>query len=211
MIKYILSLALLLICSFTKAQTDLESILKTAPNGAIVNYLTQNDWLDCIDYHAAGMLDNGATSSLGGKVVLTDISSAFAQLRIGDAMELQIGLINNTSELQDSAYVICMVKTFTVDSCKYSRVEIRDAKWQKMDTGKYLDIPEWTSLFCKPDTMTVEEFNEILLLPVSHLVCAELDKADNSINFMASNTSLNAEERKRVASISIKRNVKLKL
>lgn len=210
MIKYILSLALLFVCDFTKAQTDLESILKTAPNGAVVDYLTQNDWLDCIDYHAAGMFDNGATSAFGAKVVLTEISSAFAQLRIGDAMTLQLGLINPT-EAQDSSYVICMVKTFSIDSCQYSRVELRDAKWQKLDIRKHLDIPEWKSLFSKPDTMTIEEYNEILLLPVSHLLCAELDRTDNSINFMASNTSLNAEERKRVASISVKRNVKLKL
>lgn len=197
-------------CGLCKAQNDLETILKNAPNGVILDYLTQNDWLDCMDYHAAGMLSEGATSALSGKVVLNEITPTFAQLSVGESMSVQIGLLRPTQE-QDSTYLICMIKTFSIDSCLYSRVELRDAKWQKLNVRKYLDIPEWNTLFCKPDTMSAEEYKEIMLLPVSHLMYAELDKSDNSVNFMATNTSLNADERKRVASILIKKKVKWKI
>lgn len=194
-------------CCAINAQVTMEQVLRNAPDGAVVDYMKQNDWLDCIDYHEAGMLENGATDALDSKIVLKDLKPNYAEIKIGDALVMQLGLLDSQND-EDSTFMICMVKTFCIDSCLYSRIEIRDSMWKSKETKHFVELPEWISLFSKPDTMSVEEYNRILLLPLNRMYCIEMEKDGNTLYVSPSNTTLNAEERKQFESILLKRNVK---
>lgn len=106
--------------------------------------LSEYNRLDMIDFMVSGM-EAEVSNNLDGTSVMTQLTDSFLSIRMSDAVEVEMRLLNyegvhKASELKadsalslafESGLVICVVTTYGEEAAE-SRVEFFNVGWQKM-------------------------------------------------------------------------------
>lgn len=111
---------------------------------SLLPVLSEYNRLDMIDFMASGM-EAEVSNNLDGTSVMTQLTDSFLSIRMSDAVEVEMRLLNyegvhKASELKadsalslafESGLVICVVTTYGEEAAE-SRVEFFNVGWQKM-------------------------------------------------------------------------------
>ena len=143
---------------------------------------------------------------LEGTTVLDTLTSDFMAVHISGASTMQIRRLAYKDDT-----IFCVVRTY-MGPVADSNVSLYDKTWAPMDMkhiydGKCIKCVK-KSLVEKPDTMTLQRFEEVRAMLDPMLVRATLSAADATITFTGSVDMLNNEEKKAVGAIFVKKTFK---
>jgi len=135
-----------------------------------------------------------AKSLLGSDCVLDTITSNYLQLSTSKAALVQMRLLPQT----EGDSILCVVKTFSATE-KESDVRFYDEGWRELDrnrmfAGVNLDTMA-SNLMAKPDTMSMERYQELVAMVEPKMCSAQLDSRENTIVFQFSLPLVSDEEK----------------
>ena len=86
-----------------------------------------------------------------------------------------------------------MLTTYGVKS-RESKVEFYSSKWNKLDIASPITGLDFKQFLSRPDTMSIEKYNEIINNPEEYIYSASLSSTDESMTINASTTILMKEQ-----------------
>lgn len=101
--------------------------------------LTQNNRLDCIDFLAAAMKAE-VRNSLGGKSELETLTDQYARLRVSDALEIEMRLLDVEEPVDSCGKIVCLVQTFGT-GMRESTIDFYSLAWRHLPTADYICLP----------------------------------------------------------------------
>lgn len=140
---------------------------------------------------------------LEGTTVLDTLTSDFMAVRLSEASTMQIRRLAYKSDT-----IFCVVRTY-MGPVADSRVSLYDKTWTSMNMkhifdGKCIKCVK-KSLVERPDTMTLQRFEEVKAMLDPMFVKATLSADDATITFTGAVDMLNNEEKKAVNAIFAKK------
>lgn len=191
--KILLIAFLCISCLYAKAQTTTATdVFKQMPEN-MLPYLTENNKLDMIDFVNANMKSE-VTNRFGGNTQMLKLDSTYLKIQLNPAVMLELKLLKPSAQLKDLAeWVVCMLTTYGVKS-RESKVEFYSSKWNKLDIASPITGIDFKQFLSRPDTMSIEKYNEIINNPEEYIYSASLSSTDESMTINASTTILMKEQ-----------------
>lgn len=191
--KILLIAFLCISCLYAKAQTTTATdVFKQMPEN-MLPYLTENNKLDMIDFVNANMKSE-VTNRFGGNTQMLKLDSTYLKIQLNPAVMLELKLLKPSAQLKDSAeWVVCMLTTYGVKS-RESKVEFYSSKWNTLDIASPITGLDFKQFLSRPDTMSIEKYNEIINNPEEYIYSASLSSTDESMTINASTTILMKEQ-----------------
>lgn len=162
---------------------------------SIFPYLSHNNRLDMIDFRESGMkavIDN----SLGGKSTLDTLTADYLHLSLNEATTVEMKLVESDRLLDDTTKtIVCLSTTF---SGMESNMEFYTSKWHKLP----ININSYRQgLTARPDTMSIDTYNDLLRLASGYCVVAKLSPSSEDIELTPTFPYANEEEKDKLSSI----------
>lgn len=197
----ILSICVLLMISLSLSAQKIcmADVFAQMPD-SILSYISKNNRLDMIDFMKAEMKAE-VTNKLEGKTTMLQLDSTYLKIQLNPAVLLEMKLLKPSFALPDSAsMVVCMINTFGTNGSE-SKIEFYSSKWHKLHLEDPLMSIEQKDFLVRPDTMSIERFNDAVSQPDAYLFSASLSKDDESLTLTPSTTLLITEKQKIVNSL----------
>ena len=126
-----LSLLLALSISGMAEDVQIRDVFRQMPD-SILPTLSVNNRLDMIDFMDSHMKAE-VTNLLEGKSEMTALGEDSITIRVSDALNISILLLNTTELIDDSNQVVCLVQTYGTDSLSLnSKIEFFTIQWKKL-------------------------------------------------------------------------------
>lgn len=126
-----LSLLLALSISGMAEDVQIRDVFRQMPD-SILPTLSVNNRLDMIDFMDSHMKAE-VTNLLEGKSEMTALGEDRLTIRVSDALNISILLLNTTEMIDSCNQVVCLVQTYGTDSlCLNSKIEFYTIQWQKL-------------------------------------------------------------------------------
>ena len=126
-----LSLLLALSISGMAENVQIRDVFRQMPD-SILPTLSVNNRLDMIDFMDSHMKAE-VTNLLEGKSEMTALGEDSITIRVSDALNISILLLNTTELIDDSNQVVCLVQTYGTDSLSLnSKIEFFTIQWKKL-------------------------------------------------------------------------------
>lgn len=113
------------------AQTNIREVLKTIPQ-QLFPYMTENNYLDMIDFADSGM-EAIVTNSLGGKSCLEKLTDNSAHIQLNEASHIDVVLLDAEFITDSTKQVIGIVHTCGSDF-KEIRIQFFTSAWTTLKT-----------------------------------------------------------------------------
>ena len=126
-----MSLLLALSISGMAENVQIRDVFRQMPD-SILPTLSVNNRLDMIDFMDSHMKAE-VTNLLEGKSEMTALGEDSITIRVSDALNISILLLNTTELIDDSNQVVCLVQTYGTDSLSLnSKIEFFTIQWKKL-------------------------------------------------------------------------------
>lgn len=151
---------------------------------SLLPYLSHNNKLDLVDFIDSGM-DAEVSNSFDEQVKLTKLTSDYLQLQPSEASSIEMKLLPYTGTTPDStSNVVCVVTTLGKQP-QASIVRFYTSSWTPMDIQD--PIAGYGNLLIeKPDTMDIEQFDELRQAVSPLTVSASLSETEETITMKVS-------------------------
>ncbi len=182
------------------AQRTMRDFIISMPD-SLVEYLNKTKRTEMVDFYDMGV--KAETSNLlQGATVLDSLTKDFADISLNKSVRMQLALL---PRLNDDS-LICMVQTFMGEAPE-SEVAFFDTQWQHVDADGLLEKVPSSMLLHRPDTMTVERYEQLVRLLDPVMVAADVSP-DKSITFSLSMPMTTKEEREELKSVILQKKLK---
>lgn len=163
----ITSTAIIALCSFASANAQsLQEMFINTPDSILpyVTHLDREALIKVYDTHkdTCSVMD----VSFGARVSLTRVSADQIEVNTSKAMTFQYGMLPSGNDS-----ILCLIRTYKAPEAE-STVQLYTRKWQFLGELIFNNKAQ----FAKPDTMTIERFEEIKKMQEVPLVKAEFSK-----------------------------------
>lgn len=194
-----LILAIAMCCGLTiHAQRLMKDLWMSMPD-SLVEYLDANKRREMVDFYAMGVRAE-VSNLLDGMSVMDTLTARHAAVTLSESSRLSVALLPKTSG--DS--LLCMVGTF-LGPQPDSKVSFFDTSWQSVPSDGLLPVLQPTMFLQRPDTMTSDEYEKLVVLVDPVMISASLLPEDNAIVFRLSTPLLSKSDRERLDAILVER------
>ena len=194
-------------CVGLHAQKMMSEVWVNMPD-SLMKYLNWDKRKDLTAYYQMGV-EATIPSLLDEESRLMKLTENYVSLRLNKSATMQMGLLCTS----DNDSLICMVRTYIGGTeeeggAAESVVSFYDMLWQKIDTARLLIPVEGAELVHKPDTMSEEEYNQLIKLANPKMVAVEMDEEDFSLTYRLTVPMLSEKEREQLKSVFLQRKLK---
>ena len=199
--KFFLSFFALLATVVACAQQDMAQLWITMPD-SIVRYLNQQQRTELVDFYNMGVKAETA-NLLYGTTTLDTLSTNYADIRLSESSRMQIQIL----EQFNGDSVICVATTFFGEEPE-TELSFYSSQWVPCDKEIFIDSIPYTELMAKPDTMSLETYNQLASLIDPIMLKADIIPNDFAIEFSLSTPLLRKEEKNQVRPVLKSKKVK---
>lgn len=189
---------LLLLLAFVSSQMAFSQSIKEVwlnmPD-SLFPYLNRSLREDCFTFKSKG-LDLETDNLLKEKTAIDTCANDYMAVRLSKSASLQMRLLPYAKG--DS--VVCVAVSYHIPETD-SQVSLYTKDWIKMSEISF-DIGQLVS---RPDTMGVDEYEDLLKLLDPYLVSASVSPSENSLEVCVSAASVSEEEKEKLKTILKKR------
>ena len=182
------------------AQRKMRDFIKTMPD-SLVPYLNTTKRTELVDFYEM-RADAVTNNLLMENTVLDSLTAIYADIRLNESSRMQLGLL--TQENGDT--LICVLRTYLGEAPE-TTIAFYDEMWRLRDASLYLSPVDTTSLMQRPDTMTVERYEQLVRLVDPVMVAAEMLPSVKSLTFSLSIPLLSEADKKELKTILVQRNL----
>ena len=177
--------------------TSVKDVWVSMPD-SIAPYLNQKLRLECADLYEMGAKAE-VQNLLKGTSKIDTLSANYLQAQLSDACQLQLCILPRT----EGDSLICMIKTFAGPE-KESSVQMYSMQWKLLQTMSF----SFDTFVHKPDTMSVQRYEELLASVDHYFFEAKLDPQTQCL-FVNINTAWNfTDEDKALRTLFLQRKYK---
>ena len=156
-----LSLLLALSISGMAENVQIRDVFRQMPD-SILPTLSVNNRLDMIDFMDSHMKAE-VTNLLEGKSEMTALGEDSITIRVSDALNISILLLNTTELIDESNQVVCLVQTYGTDFLSLnSKIEFYTIQWQKLSHMPQLSETDKLRI-SSLDKKTILNFMDVIL------------------------------------------------
>ena len=183
------------------AQRQMKDFILTMPD-SLVKYLNTTKRTEMVDFYFMGVKAE-TFNLLSEGTVLDSLTANHADIRLNESARMQLHLLPR----ENGDTVVCMVRTFLGEAPE-STFAFYDSNWKSLERKGFLPEVDPMSLIHRPDTMTVERYEELLRLVDPLMVAAEITPADGALTFSLSTPMTTKKEREALQDILVQRKLK---
>ena len=183
------------------AQRQMKDFILTMPD-SLVKYLNTTKRTEMVDFYFMGVKAE-TFNLLSEGTVLDSLTANHADIRLNESARMQLHLLPR----ENGDTVVCMVRTFLGEAPE-STFAFYDSNWKSLERKGFLPEVDPMSLIHRPDTMTVERYEELLRLVDPLMVAAEVTPADGALTFSLSTPMTTKKEREALQDILVQRKLK---
>ena len=183
------------------AQRQMKDFILTMPD-SLVKYLNSTKRTEMVDFYFMGVKAE-TFNLLSEGTVLDSLTADHADIRLNESARMQLHLLPR----ENGDTVVCMVRTFLGEAPE-STFAFYDSNWKSLERKGFLPEVDPMSLIHRPDTMTVERYEELLRLVDPLMVAAEITPADGALTFSLSTPMTTKKEREALQDILVQRKLK---
>lgn len=121
------------------AQTTMREVIKQMPD-TIVPYLTENNWLDFMDFIDSGMKAE-VSNALGGRSEMLKLTDQYASIALNEASTLQLRLFDTMAPVDSASQIVCLVQTYGT-AIRESKITFWSTAWRRLSTSDYVVLPD---------------------------------------------------------------------
>lgn len=206
--KIITLVAAIVMMTNAWAQKSMRDVFLSMPD-SISTGLNGGLRKELVDYVGMGA-EAKVRNLFQGTTFLDSINDEYASLRLNGAATMQMRLFRD-SALGDSA--VCVVKTFMAPEAE-SEVRFYSLDWKPKEAPCWMPVLDAGCTVYefaeRPDTMSVERFEELCKMVEPVMVAAELSSEEEYIKFTLSTPLLNSEEEREVKAVLFPKKYSLK-
>jgi len=168
------------------AAQNMHEVFKQMP-ASVYPYLSKTNRLDFLDFMDSKMKAE-VNNDLGTKSEMMELTDDYTDIDLSGSSNLQLKLLP-----LDSIKVICMVTTCYGPEAD-SNIRFYDTKWNPLPI--VVKMPSVDNFFQRPDTMSVQRFNELKKTVEPVMISGRLSSKNNSLTLSLSKPLLNKDEKK---------------
>lgn len=182
------SLFLLLLCfagilHVGAQQVSMRDVFSHMPD-SLLPYLSQNNRLDLIDFAESEMAAE-ITNTFDERVKLSKLTSDYLKLELSKASSVEMRLLPSTELLSDTTKtIVCLVTSFG-ETTPFSTITFYTSKWTPLPLEDPITANK-DKLIVRPDTMSIETFNDLKDAFLPLYVSASLSETGNTLVLKAS-------------------------
>ncbi len=196
-----LTLMLLFTASLSFAQKQMRDYLVSMPD-TMALYLNKTKRTEMVDFYQMGVKAE-TFNLLEGTTTLDSLNATFADVRLSESSRMQLSLLPT---IQGDT-LICVSRTFYGEAPE-SSISFYDSQWRPVaSAGKLPDI-SLAAMMQRPDTMSVERYDELQRLVDPMMLYAELSPEGDSLTFRLSAPMTTKKEKEALNAIFVQRKVK---
>jgi len=169
---------------------------------SLVGYLNTTKRTEMVDFYFMGVKAE-TFNLLSESTVLDSLNAVYADIQLSERSKMQLALL---PRLQGDT-IVCMLRTYLGEAPE-TTFAFYDTNWRKTDAAGLLPVVDPMTLVQRPDTMTLEHYNELLRLIDPMMVAAELAPAGNELVFSLSTPMTSRKEREQLKAILLQRKLK---
>ncbi len=196
-IKYILLLFSLMFSVHISAQSV--SDLWISMSGEMTPYLSLNQKKEMVECYNAGV-DTKVVNQLKGNTLIDTLSVDYAKIVMSESYSLQ--MVRLPQENNDS--IICLVHSYKAPAVQ-SRLEFYDKDWKQIPSESKMPELEFSSMLVRPDTMSVNRFDELVSLLSPELIRVVYNPSLKKLELSVSKPLTTKEEEKNLQSVISKK------
>lgn len=145
---------------------------------SILEVMTKNNRLDCIDFIEHGM-EARVRNRFDGFTQLKAMTLDYLDLQLTAQCQVEMKLL----PAKDSLNYVCMVRTYA-GPVRESVVSLYTSEWQRMPAQEWLaPIPDYAGFWMENDTVDAKEIARLQHLQDMRFVTAELQPDDMRLTF----------------------------
>ena len=182
------------------AQRTMRDFIITMPD-SLVEYLNKTKRTEMVDFYDMGVKAE-TFNLLQGSTVLDSLTNTFADISVNKSQRMQLALL----PLHEADTLICMVNSFLGEAPE-SEVHFFNTQWMPMPSKDFLDEVTASQLMQRPDTMTMERYDELVRFFDPVMIAAVLTP-DSNLIFQLSTPMVTTEEKKQLDAIMLQKKFK---
>ena len=189
--KTLFLITILLSALVVKAQTTtIKEVFKAMPD-SLMPYLSQNNKLDFIDFMESNM-EAKVTNSLNGTSRMDQMNDQFLSLTLNEASKVQMRLLPVSEPVDSMRQIICVVRTLGTKG-QESTVSFYSCSWRPLEQS-IKDLISVDNVLARPESMSVERFQELKTMLLPYMFWAELSEADNTLTMGISDPDITPDD-----------------
>lgn len=194
-------LFLILFAGLLSLQVPAQSARKMwlAMPDSIIPYLNANLRQEFVDF-ADMKVKADVKNLLNGNCEMDTLTNDYVHLTLNLSTTLEMKLLPR--ENGDS--ILCLVRTFSAPS-KESDIRFYDSSWHALASKDRLPDVKPEDFIFRPDTMSVERFDNLRAMIEPYLISAKLSPCDDSMVLSLAAPLVGSTERKAVESILVQK------
>ena len=182
------------------AQRTMRDFIITMPD-SLVEYLNKTKRTEMVDFYDMGVKAE-TFNLLQGSTVLDSLTSTFADISVNKSQRMQLALL----PLHEADTLICMVNSFLGEAPE-SEVHFFNTQWMPLPSKDFLDEVTASQLMQRPDTMTMERYDELVRF-FDPVMIAAVMTPDSNLIFQLSTPMVTTEEKKQLDAIMLQKKFK---
>ena len=192
--RFFLFIMVLLVGHTAMAQR-MRDVFAAMPD-SILEVMTKNNRLDCIDFIEHGM-EARVCNRFDGFTQLKAMTLDYLDLQLTAQCRVEMKLL----PAKDSLNYVCMVRTYA-GPVRESVVSLYTSEWQRMPAQAWLaPIPDYTGFWMENDTVDAKEIARLQHLQDMRFVTAELQPDDMRLTFALQPGEVEREDSIRIAAV----------
>ena len=202
---FLITLFIIMFSAVTDAQTAMRDIWIAMPD-SIVAYFDKGKRTEMVDLYATQMKAE-VKNRLGGTSVMDKLTDDYVCVTLNSCSILQLKKLST-----NDSFIICVIKSFKAPESE-SEIFFFDSQWQPKTEKLGLPVTNDESVLKrdfinKPDTMSQEDFEELLSVFDPLMLSAELSETEPIVTLTLSKPLLTSVEIDKVIAIIKQRKFK---
>ncbi|MBR7065830.1 MAG: DUF3256 family protein [Prevotella sp.] len=193
--------AMLFSATMSFAQKQMKDYWVAMPD-SVVPYLNKTKRTEMVDFYQMGVKAE-TFNLLQGATTLDSLTATFADVTLNPTARIQLSLLPTTG----GDTLICMSRTYYGEAPE-TTVSFYDSQWRPIPSAGLLPtiLPE--SLVQRPDTMTVERYDDLFRLVDPMMTYALMSSGGQELTFILSTPMVTKKEKMALEAILVQRKLK---
>ena len=193
--------AMLFSATMSFAQKQMKDYWVAMPD-SVVPYLNKTKRTEMVDFYQMGVKAE-TFNLLQGATTLDSLTATFADVTLNPTARIQLSLLPTTG----GDTLICMSRTYYGEAPE-TTVSFYDRQWRPIPSAGLLPtiLPE--SLVQRPDTMTVERYDDLFRLVDPMMTYALMSSGGQELTFFLSTPMVTKKEKMALEAILVQRKLK---
>ena len=193
--------AMLFSATMSFAQKQMKDYWVAMPD-SVVPYLNKTKRTEMVDFYQMGVKAE-TFNLLQGATTLDSLTASFADVTLNPTARIQLSLLPTTG----GDTLICMSRTYYGEAPE-TTVSFYDSQWRPIPSAGLLPTVQPESLVQRPDTMTVERYDDLFRLVDPMMTYALMSSGGQELTFFLSTPMVTKKEKMALEAILVQRKLK---